>query len=175
MSEVTSLFHLSQMISDRVENRTKCDEINMESLHLLRFDQWTDGFGDSSEYPSLKISDSIHQYRVQIIIVTPLYNERFQYMSVSMQINISTSSALTLLFRMFIIGDRYHVVSETRVVTISKSRFHTRYNMTYVTRDKIVNRILFEWHVFDHHRNVDVILSKSVFPTHVAYRIRARS
>ena len=63
-------------ISDRVENRTKCDEINMENLYLLRADQRTDGFGDSSEYPSLKIIDSIHQYRVQIIIVTPLYNER---------------------------------------------------------------------------------------------------
>ena len=139
-----------------------------------------------SEQTDLETPVSIHLSRSVTVFISTrgdhchylLCNERqylaIPYMSVSIQINIFKSSVLTLLFRMFITGKRCHVLSYTRVVTISTSRFHTRHNTTHITRNKIVNTFLFEWHVYDHYRNVDVIMSISVSSTRVAYRIRAR-
>ena len=136
--ELTSSLQLSHVISDRVENRTKCDEINMGTSASPRIRsanrriwrlQWVSISQDHRHYPSVRARRSVY--------ITYFNNER-QYPAIpihesdSIQINIFKSSALTLLFRLFIIARTLSRPSKTRVVLTSTSRLHTRHNTTHV-------------------------------------------
>ena len=114
MREVTSL--LQTFPNDKRSSR-KQDEIRRDQYEKICISQ-----NPVSEQTDLETPVSIHLSRsltfsistcAEIIVITYfIINDSiqlFQYMSDSIQINNFKSSALTLLFRMFIIGERCHV------------------------------------------------------------------